>query len=155
MLRAYAEWLPKLILPHLYQKAAGWAEQQQPVAVRDPHRALKRGKTLLPAQPSYPGHPCPAHSPRDTMLTPKMPNPARHPLTPTHPLASFALGKTRQVLPHPRAPFAPTSPQQVVGCTTRRVWPSCSRSHGKLHLSGKTQGQITAAHTRWGDTMHS
>lgn len=33
--------------------------------------------------------------------------------------------------------------------------PSCSRSHGKLHLSGKTLGQITAAHTRWGDTMHS
>lgn len=80
MLWAYTEWFPKLILPHLYQKAAGRAEQQQPVAVRDPYRAPKRQN---PA-------PCSAQLPRTSTPSPQPmghnvdPQNAQSSLSPTH-----------------------------------------------------------------------
>lgn len=155
MLRAYAEWLPKLILPHLYQKAAGWAEQQQPVAVgtpTGPWNGAKPCSLLSPATQDIHAQPT-AHETQ--CWPPKCPIQLvthSHPHTHWHPLPLEKHGRCCLTPGHLSFPQAHS-----------KLWvalqdgfdPSCSRSHGKLHLSGKTQGQITAAHTRWGDTMHS
>lgn len=111
-----------------------------------------------PAQPSYPGHPCPAYSPWDKMLTPKMPNPACQPLIHA---PSGILCPQKNTADATSPPGQLWLPQATASCGLQHKrglmlsLPEHSRSHVKLHLSGKTQGQTTAAHNLWADTMHS
>lgn len=155
MLWAYTEWFPKLILPHLYQKAAGRAEQQQPVAVRDPYRAQNRAKPCSLLSPATQDIHAQSTAHGTQCWPPKCPIQLvthSHPRTLWHPLP---LEKHSRCCLTPGHLWLPQAHSKLWVALQEGFDPSCSRSHGKLHLSGKTLGQITAAHTRWGDTMHS
>lgn len=155
MLWAYTKWFPELILPHLYQKAAGWAEQQQPIAVRDP----ETGQNPAPCSAQLPRTSMPSLQPMGHNADPQN---AQSSLSPTHthtPSGILCPWKNTADAASPQGTFDSHKPTASCRLQYKRglmlSLSEHSRSHGKLCLSGKTQGQTTTAHTRWGDTMHS